>query len=60
VLKEFQGEGIGERIIQKLIVLLKENSVDWIGLIAQPGTFSFYKKLGFEPLQDHIPLKLKI
>ena len=60
VLKEFQGEGIGEKIILKLIALLKENHVDWIGLIAEPGTSSFYKKLGFEPLKDHIPLKLKI
>ena len=47
VLKEFQGEGIGEKIIQRLIALLKENHVDWIGLIAKPGTSSFYKKLGF-------------
>jgi len=60
VLKEFQGEGIGERIIKKLIALLKENHVDWIGLVAQPGTASFYKKFGFEPLKDHTPLKLKI
>ena len=60
VLKEFQGKGVGEKIIQKLIALLKENHVDWIGLIAQPGTSSFYKKLGFEPLKDHIPLKFKI
>lgn len=60
VLKEFQGEGVGKKIIQKLIALLKENHVDWIGLIAQPGTSSFYKKLGFEPLKDHIPLKFKI
>ncbi len=59
VLKEFRGEGIGKRIIQKLIALLKENRVDWIGLIAEPGTSSFYRKSGFEPLKDHIPLKLK-
>ncbi|MEN8212596.1 MAG: GNAT family N-acetyltransferase [Thermodesulfobacteriota bacterium] len=60
VLKEFQGEGTGEKIIKKLIALLKENHVDWIGLIAQPGTSSFYKRLGFEPLKDHTPLKFKI
>jgi len=59
VLKEFRGKGIGKKIIQTLIKKLKENNVDWIGLIAQPGTSSFYKELGFEILKDHVPLKYK-
>ncbi|MBU1344693.1 MAG: GNAT family N-acetyltransferase [Proteobacteria bacterium] len=59
VLKEFRGKGIGKKIIQFLIEKLKENGVDWIGLIAEPGTYSFYKELGFEPLKDHVPLKYK-
>lgn len=59
VLKEYRGKGIGKKIIQTLIEKLKENNVDWIGLVAQPGTFSFYKELGFEILEDHIPLKYK-
>lgn len=59
VLKEFQGRGIGGRIIQTLIAGLKERGVDWIGLIAEPGTTGFYEKLGFSPLKGHIPLKLK-
>ena len=59
VLKEFRGKGIGKKIIQTLIEKLKENNVDWIGLVAQPGTFSFYTELGFEILEDHVPLKYK-
>ncbi|MCD4721922.1 MAG: GNAT family N-acetyltransferase [Desulfobacula sp.] len=59
VLKEFRGKGIGKKIIQTLIEKLKENNVDWIGLVAQPGTSSFYKELGFEILKDHVPLKYK-
>jgi spermidine synthase len=59
VLKEFRGRGIGKKIIRLLIKELKENKVDWIGLIAQPGTASFYTELGFEPLEDHVPLKYK-
>ncbi len=59
VLKKFQGRGIGEKIIQILITGLKKNGVDWIGLIAQPGTTGFYEKLGFELLEGHVPLKLK-
>ncbi len=59
VLKEFRGRGIGRKIIQTLIKKLKENGVDWIGLVAQPGTSSFYKELGFEVLKDHVALKYK-
>jgi len=59
VLKEFRGNGIGKKIIQTIVEKLKENNVDWIGLVAQPGTSSFYKKLGFEILKEHVPLKYK-
>jgi aralkylamine N-acetyltransferase len=59
VLKKFRRKGIGKKIIQKLVEKLKFEHVDWIGIVAQPGTSLFYEKLGFEPLKDHIPLKLK-
>ncbi len=59
VLKKFRGKGIGKKIIETLLEKLKENGVDWIGLIAQPGTTSFYTELGFELLEDHVPLKYK-
>ena len=59
IIKEFRGKGIGRKIIKKLIEKLKENNVDWIGLVAQPGTSSFYEKLGFEVLKDHVSLKYK-
>lgn len=59
VLKEFRNKGIGKKIIKILIEQLKENNVDWIGLIAQPGTSSFYEALGFEILKGYIPLKYK-
>lgn len=59
VLKEFQGRGIGKKIIQTLIAGLNAWGVDWIGLIAEPGTTGFYEELGFELLKGHVPLKLK-
>ena len=59
VLDEFKGKGIGKKIVRILIEKLKENGVDWIGLVAQPGTSSFYEELGFELLKDHVPLKYK-
>lgn len=59
VLKKFRGRGVGKKIIQMLVKELKENGVDWIGLVAQPGTDAFYKDLGFETLEDHVPLKYR-
>lgn len=59
VKKEFRGKGIGKKIIKTLIKQLKKNGVDWIGLVAQPGTSSFYKSLGFEVLKEHVPLKYR-
>jgi spermidine synthase len=59
VLKEFQGRGIGKKIIQTLITGLKAWGVDWIGLIAEPGTTGFYENLGFQQLEGHVPLRLK-
>ncbi len=59
VLKKFRGQGIGKKIIKKLIRQLKADNVDWIGVVAQPGTSLFYENLGFEPLKDHTPLKLQ-
>ncbi len=59
VIKKFRGKGVGKKIIQMLIKELKKNGVDWIGLIAQPGTTPFYMDLGFETLDDHVPLKYR-
>jgi len=59
VLKAHRGKGLGKKIIKALIKQLEEDNVDWIGLVAEPGTSSFYAKLGFEPLTDHVPLKYK-
>jgi ribosomal protein S18 acetylase RimI-like enzyme len=57
VLKKFRGRGTGKKIIGKLVYELKRKGVDWIGLIAEPGTSSFYKELGFQVLEKHIPFK---
>ena len=59
VLKAYRGKGTGKKIIQALIKELKKNGVDWIGLVAEPGTTAFYKELGFDVLKDHIPLRYK-
>lgn len=57
VLEPYRKMGIGREIVQTLIRELKEKGVDWIGLIAQPGTKNFYTPLGFEPMPGSHPLK---
>jgi spermidine synthase len=58
VLKEYRGHGIGSKIIREIIAALKADGVDWIGLIGEPGTQSFYEKLGFHLMKGYVPMKL--
>ena len=57
VLKTYRGKGVGKKIVQQLLSNLTANGVDWIGVVGEPGTETFYKKLGFDRLKDYIPLK---
>ena len=59
ILKKFRGQGIGNRIIEKIIEFLQSHRIGWIGLIAQPGTQAFYQRLGFSLMEGHVPMLLK-
>ena len=59
VLKEYRGNGIGKNIINYLLSELKKYNIDWIGLIGEPGTQKFYEKLGFNKLENYIPMVLE-
>jgi len=50
VLEEMRGRGIGRAIVKALLEHCKENGLGWIGLVAEPGTRSFYAPLGFKEL----------
>ncbi len=58
VLKSYRGRGIGSRIMRNIISHLKQNGIDWIGLIAEPGSGSLYRKLGFSEMTGNIPMLL--
>lgn len=60
VLKEFRGNGIGSKIINTITNFCLKNGIDWIGLVAEPGTFDFYETLGFESLQNYQPMIYKM
>ena len=59
VRRDLRGRGIGGAIIAALTQALTERGIDWIGLIGEPGTESFYSRLGFKRLEKHIPMKFE-
>lgn len=59
VLSKHRKQGIGKAVINFLIKELKKYHIDWIGLIGEPGTQSFYESLGFKEMKNHIPMKLE-
>jgi len=59
ILKSFRQKGLGAKLIQELTSYCQKKGLEWIGLIGEPGTKSFYEKLGFEELPSYIPMKWK-
>ncbi len=47
VFHDRRGEGIGGRIIRELLDHGREKGLNWIGLIAEKDTMSFYEPHGF-------------
>ena len=60
VLKKFRGNQIGSELIRFLAAELKTCGIDWIGLIGEPGTEKFYSRLGFQRMDNYIPMKLEL
>lgn len=56
VLKEFRGLRVGSEIVRQLTQFCIKHGLEWIGLIAEPNTASFYKNLGFHSLKNYQPL----
>jgi aralkylamine N-acetyltransferase len=53
---EFRNKGIGTDLVTVLITQCQNHDIGWIGLIAQPGSFSLYSRLGFNVMKDHVAL----
>ena len=54
---DHRGQGIGGGLVRMLVKELRTAGVSWIGLVGAPGTEEFYRKLGFAPLEKHIPMR---
>ena len=59
VLRGYRHRGIGGRIIAHLLDKLQADGVEWIGLIGEPGTGNFYKRLGFNEMKGSVPFRYK-
>jgi ribosomal protein S18 acetylase RimI-like enzyme len=56
VLPQYRNSGIGTRIVATLVDKCLQSGLSWIALIAEPGTETFYRPLGFYPMERHVPL----
>ncbi len=56
VLPRYRRHGIGRQIVSELVEACKARGVLWIGLIAEPGSESFYESLGFTVMSGHVPM----
>lgn len=48
VLQNQRGRGIGRGLIETLVAHCKKKKLPWIGLVAEPGTYPFYRGIGFK------------
>ena len=56
VLKQYRGRGIGVSLVKALIKYIKARGIDWVTVIAEPGTEKFYRKAGFRIMKDFTPM----
>jgi spermidine synthase len=51
---EFRGNEIGTRIVQELVGRLQSDGLVWIGLVAEAGTWDFYRRSGFADMPGSV------
>ena len=56
ILQTYRGQNLGKKIVNTLIDYCLSKGIQWIGLIAEPGSSQFYTTLGFKSMKDYIPM----
>jgi aralkylamine N-acetyltransferase len=56
VLQEYRNHNVGKQLVQALVDFCLSRGLLWIGLIAEPGTDSFYVPLGFRTMERYTPM----
>jgi ribosomal protein S18 acetylase RimI-like enzyme len=57
ILPEYQGYGIGKKLVQFLLNYCLSRNIYWIGLISEPNQNQFYSSLGFKLMDNYTPMK---
>lgn len=57
VKRGFRGQGIGREIISRLARICEKRRLEWVGLVAAPGTSVFYRGLGFRELRRYVAMR---
>ncbi len=55
----WRGRGIGRELVRRVRDVCVAHRLEWIGLVAEPGTAPFYEELGFEVLERHEAMRLR-
>jgi ribosomal protein S18 acetylase RimI-like enzyme len=56
VLPGYRRRGIGRELIRRLTLHCLDNQIEWIGLVAEPGTAGFYADIGYRLLAGYQPM----
>ncbi|MBA3014967.1 MAG: GNAT family N-acetyltransferase [Proteobacteria bacterium] len=56
----WRGQGIGSRIVRRIVERLKQDGLGWIGLIAERGSSPFYEQFGFMEMVNSQPMLLTL
>lgn len=56
VLAAHRGAGIGSALVAFCRDLCMAHGIRWVGLIGEPGTQAFYRRLGFSPMEGYVPM----
>jgi GNAT superfamily N-acetyltransferase len=59
VLPGYRRHGIGGRIVRALLNKCKDAGIQWIGLVAEPGSEEFHRGNGFAAMPGHVPMIYK-
>jgi aralkylamine N-acetyltransferase len=60
VLAAYRGQGIGRKLISRIVEYCLSCRIRWIGLLAEPGTHAFYEEIGFGQLEGYRPMLFRI
>jgi len=59
VREEYRKQGIARRILQTILEKLFSDGLQWIGLIAEPGSIGLYHHAGFQQMTTWTPMLIK-